>query len=120
MKATNIKWDLDDFEGDLDELQMLPDEIEIPEGMTDDGISDYISDITGFCHCGYDLVPSTEKEYRLKVIHYLTWEDEYLPLNAYMVRSDENIQNAINSLLDEGIIRMRDCEGAAVELNTAD
>lgn len=57
MKATNIKWDTDDFEGDLDELQMLPDTIEIPEGMTnDEEISDYITDMTGFCHCGFELI----------------------------------------------------------------
>ena len=56
MKATNIKWDIDE-DCDLDTLQMLPNEIEIPEGMTDeDEISDYLSDVTGFCHEGYVLV----------------------------------------------------------------
>lgn len=57
MKATNIKWDVDDFEGDLDELQMIPDTIEVPDGMTDEEeISDYITDMTGFCHYGFELV----------------------------------------------------------------
>ena len=57
MKAINIEWDIDDFEGDLDELQMLPNEINIPEDMTDEEeISDYISDTTGFCHKGFELV----------------------------------------------------------------
>lgn len=52
MKATNIKWDVD-----YDDNGMLPTEIEIPEGMTDeDEITDYLSDVTGFCHEGYDLV----------------------------------------------------------------
>lgn len=57
MKAINIRWDIDeDYDEDLDILQMLPDEIEIPEGMIDeDEISDYISNVTGFCHNGYDL-----------------------------------------------------------------
>lgn len=58
MKATNIKWDItdEDCDYDLDTLQMLPDEIEIPESMTDeDEISDYISNVTGFCHYGYIL-----------------------------------------------------------------
>lgn len=57
MKAINIRWDIDeDYDEDLDTLQMLPDEIEIPEGMIEeDEISDYISDVTGFCHNGYDL-----------------------------------------------------------------
>lgn len=56
MKAINIEWDIDDFEGDLDELQMLPNEIDIPKNLTDDDISDYISEVTGFCHKGFELV----------------------------------------------------------------
>lgn len=52
MKATNIEWDVDN----LEDLEYLPTEIEIPEGMTDEEeISDYISDETGFCHYGYVL-----------------------------------------------------------------
>lgn len=52
MKATNIEWDVDD----LEDLDYLPTEIEIPEGMIDEEeISDYISDETGFCHNGYVL-----------------------------------------------------------------
>lgn len=55
MKVTNIKWDVD---GEVDLLTDLPTEIEIPNGITDnDEISDYISDETGFCHFGFDLVP---------------------------------------------------------------
>lgn len=51
-KAINIQWDVDSPE----ELEYLPTEIEIPEGMEDeDDISDYISDITGFCHAGFEL-----------------------------------------------------------------
>ena len=52
MKTTNIKWDVDDQE----DLEYLPTEIKIPEGMTDsEEISDYISDETGFCHGGFLL-----------------------------------------------------------------
>lgn len=53
MKAINIMWDVDyDADGVL-----LPTEIEIPDGMTDeDEITDYLSDVTGFCHGGYTLV----------------------------------------------------------------
>lgn len=52
MKATNIEWDVDD----LEDLDYLPTEIEIPEGMIDEEeISDYISDETGFCHNGFVL-----------------------------------------------------------------
>lgn len=52
MKAINIIWDVDNEK----DLEMLPTEIDIPEGMTDeDEISDYISDATGFCHKGFVL-----------------------------------------------------------------
>lgn len=51
MKAVGIEWDFDD--GDKTDL---PTEIDIPEGMTDeDEISDYLSDVTGFCHKGFSL-----------------------------------------------------------------
>jgi hypothetical protein len=49
MKAINIIWDC---EGD----NYLSTEIEIPEGMTDEEeISDYLSDVTGYCHKGFCL-----------------------------------------------------------------
>lgn len=52
MKAINILWDV---ECEEDGAQ-LPDEIETPAGMEDeDEISDYLSDLTGFCHCGFSL-----------------------------------------------------------------
>ena len=54
MRAINIKWDTD---GDLELLNELPTEIDIPEGITDkDEISDWLSDETGFCHNGFELV----------------------------------------------------------------
>ena len=56
MKAVNIKWDVDYPE----DLENLPTEFEIPKELEDyeyeDEISDYLSDVTGFCHYGYDLV----------------------------------------------------------------
>lgn len=53
MKAVNIQWDTD---GDQELLKELPTEIDIPDGMDDeDEISDYISDVTGFCHCGFEI-----------------------------------------------------------------
>lgn len=53
MKAINIKWDTDGEEVNL------PNEIEIPDWVDkedDDEISDYLSDVTGFCHFGFELV----------------------------------------------------------------
>ena len=53
MKATNIKWDVDWCE---DVLIVLPTEIEIPDDLTDEEeISDYITDLTGFCHFGFAI-----------------------------------------------------------------
>lgn len=50
LRATNIIWDTDD------EIVDLPNSIEIPEDITDeDKISDYLSDLTGFCHKGFTL-----------------------------------------------------------------
>ena len=52
MKAVNIEWDTD---GDLNLLDNLPKEIEIPKDMKREDISDYLSDQTGFCHKGFLL-----------------------------------------------------------------
>lgn len=63
MKAINIKWDIECPE----ELEELPNAIEIPEDIIDedvdeydyeaklDAISDYITDITGFCHKRFEM-----------------------------------------------------------------
>lgn len=51
MKAFNIQWDAEESE-----KENLPEEIEIPLGMIDEEeISDYITNETGFCHCGFEL-----------------------------------------------------------------
>jgi hypothetical protein len=53
VKAINIDWDID-YEEDR---ESLPTEIEIPADMEDeDEISDYLSDVTGFCHKGFELI----------------------------------------------------------------
>lgn len=53
MKAVNIEWDTD---GDQEIFDSLPQEIEIPEHMTDeDEISDYITGVTGYCFYDYEL-----------------------------------------------------------------
>lgn len=52
MKATHIYWDVD-FDENGDDL---PQEVEILDGMTDvEEIGDYLSNLTGFCHCGFVL-----------------------------------------------------------------
>ena len=51
--AINIQWDVDNEE----DLDSLPQRVILPDGMTDDDeISDYLSDLTGFCHRGFSLV----------------------------------------------------------------
>ncbi len=56
MKAINIEWDIDPNESECGFVLLLPDEISIPEDITGmEGISDYISNITGFCHKGFKL-----------------------------------------------------------------
>lgn len=41
----------------IKELNQLPTEMKIPEDITDEEeISDYLSDETGFCHYGFELV----------------------------------------------------------------
>ena len=55
MKAINIEWDVD-FEEDL---ETLPTEIEIPDCIESDdydAIDDYLSNVTDYCHKGYELV----------------------------------------------------------------
>lgn len=52
MRARNIQWDIE-FE---EELEFLPKEIYIPVGIEEDDIADYISDLTGCCHFGFELI----------------------------------------------------------------
>lgn len=58
-KAVDIDWDVDDEE----ELKDLPTEIVFPDTVDvlggnadDDEASDYITDLTGFCHRGFSIV----------------------------------------------------------------
>lgn len=50
MKATNTQWDTD-----AEDRVELPAEIEIPSGIENDveEISDYLSNVTGYCHKGF-------------------------------------------------------------------
>lgn len=59
MKATNIEWDVSDNDMTEEEMQdtlaILPKEIDIPNGIDEDAVSDYLSELTGFCVFGYVL-----------------------------------------------------------------
>lgn len=51
--AINIQWDVEYNE----DLEYLPQKVKIPKGMTDDDeISDYLSNLTGYCHFGFSLI----------------------------------------------------------------
>lgn len=52
MKIINIDWDTD---GDKELKASLPQEMYVPDNMSIDEISDYISDKVGFCHNGFIL-----------------------------------------------------------------
>ncbi len=58
MKAINIKWDADE-----ETKKSLPKEIPLPSDFSAediDKISNYISDVTGFCHFGFDIDESND------------------------------------------------------------
>ena len=66
LKATNIKWDIDLEEHETYEEAVrvlgLPNEIILPDTITEeDEISDYVSEVTGFCHDGF-LLESVDSE----------------------------------------------------------
>lgn len=82
IRVFDIKWDTrdDDYEDDLDTLQMLPDEIiipleKIPEYANElDMVSDYISNETGFCHDGFDIEFNYEVDELYKMIEKIDKE----------------------------------------------
>lgn len=55
-------------------------------------------------------------EWERSVISYLLMHD-YLPLNATWIIENEEVRLAIAQLLHKGIVRMRHCEGKAIELS---
>lgn len=69
LKAINIKWDT---EGDMEVLNELPTEMIIPNELEElykkdreyalEEISDWLSDETGFCHDGFEVVKVITKE----------------------------------------------------------
>lgn len=69
LKAINIKWDTD---GDMEVLNELPTEMIVPDELEEiykkdkeyalEEISDWLSDETGFCHDGFEVVKKITKE----------------------------------------------------------
>lgn len=69
LKAKNIKWDTD---GDMEVFNELPTEMIVPDELEEiykkdkeyalEEISDWLSDETGFCHGGFEIVKEITKE----------------------------------------------------------
>ena len=69
LKAINIKWDSD---GDMEAFNELPTEMIISDELEEmykkdreyalEEISDWLSDETGFCHAGFEVVKETTEE----------------------------------------------------------
>lgn len=69
LKAINIKWDTD---GDKEVFNELPTEMIIPDELEEiykkdreyalEEISDWLSEETGFCHDGFEIVKEVTKE----------------------------------------------------------
>lgn len=52
MKVTHIDWDTNN---DKELKASLPQEMDVPDNIPTDEISNYISDKVGFCHNGFAL-----------------------------------------------------------------
>ena len=94
MKAINIQWDTD-FEDNVD----LPTEIDLPEHLADEEeISDYISDTTGFCHKGFEIVGyEVPEEIKTKIpeCFYYAFGGEYVSIFGFvaLIRAEDGYSN---------------------------
>lgn len=88
LRAINILWDTDGEPVDL------PNEIDIPENMTDeDEISDYLSDTTDFCHKGFDLV-------ELRPYYVSIAVDARANVKVYATNPDDAKEKANDAFMD--------------------
>lgn len=92
MKATNIEWDIDKEDSKL--LPNLPSEIKIPNGIPEERVSDYISDITGFCHKRYIL----EDYYGQK--EKIEFYQKFITIKDHMDTTICGVANRLNLPLD--------------------
>jgi hypothetical protein len=49
MLVSNIEWETDGYDADL------PNEVEVPDGLSDDEVADYLSDTYGWLVCSFAL-----------------------------------------------------------------
>lgn len=103
LKAVNIKWDVDCAE----DLDSLPKEVLIPSGMEDpEEMSDYLSDLTGFCHKGFSL--RKEHRYQVKLCYGYEENEDGSIFHAFeAIGPDENpidlgIDKKLSDVLEAG------------------
>lgn len=88
-KATHIQWDVDD----LEDLELLPTEIDIPDDMTDmEEISDYITDQTGFCHNGF-IVEEWKKPENFSGFFLLLGKQNQVFIGSYSVEAKRRLKS---------------------------
>lgn len=57
LKVTDIMWDIDEEEyGNVIDELCLPSEADIPNGISEEDIADWLSDTFGFCVYEFDIV----------------------------------------------------------------
>ena len=105
MKAINIEWDVDNKK----DLEFLPEEITIPKDIIvedledyNDEVSDYISDFTGYCHKGFELIKDfSDIKVGDKVVIYDTYSHDY-DEHIIEIESAEKDQDFITETTPEG------------------
>lgn len=97
MVAKNILWDTD---GDMLALSDLPHRMRIPKSMTDpEEISDYLTEKTGYCHKGFDLIQEELEEFEQEC--YEAYQLEWMLSHEYSLAEalntvGSNFQDSIN------------------------
>lgn len=133
VKAYNIDWDLE--EGDS--AEDLPAEIIIPQGIPEDEVDNYISNVSGFCFYGYETTePKTLAEHSKdsEPVNILVAAvdaalsvhdndsidlviDEESGYFVVMYHSENNSFNVSDYLLDASMVSDKDKEKLVAELN---
>ncbi len=64
MRAIDIKWDTD---GDEEVLKTLPTEMDIPNGIDEEGVADWLSDEYGFLHGGFSAEITAPEKFQMEL-----------------------------------------------------
>jgi len=101
MKAVGIKWDTD---GDRELRAMLPKEKRLPDSISDyEEASDWLSDVTGFCHFGFFLeIEKSDLERVLKDYDLYSIEitDEDVAAVQAAVDAGQDVSEAVGVVIE--------------------